>query len=401
MNRDEALALLKGGKTGVELWNQRRAEEQTPDVDHADLSDTDLFGADLIRANLSDANLTGANLTGAAMVGADLSRSILTDAHLSGADLGGADFIHADLRDADLSGTILSGADLSQANLNGAILRDAHLIGANLRGAHLVGVDLIQANLRDANLSEANLSRAVLVGTKVRRSNLSDALFGWTVVSNVALWRATGLDTIRHLGPSELGGSILYRSDDQIPETFLRGCGVPETLIKHLPLLTVQSEVQFYSCFVCYAAQDKQIAQRLHDELQRLGIRCWLEEKPTPPGEVDEWEDRGFRFWDKVLLCASQHSLASLWVEDEIDAVLEREREMEKELRRTVRVLFAIDLDSYLDRWQGAKKDLIITRRVSDLAGWETDSAKFERGLGQVVQALRVNDGTGRTTASQ
>src|SRR5271166_5846356 len=67
--------------------------------------------------------------------------------------------------------------------------------------------------------------------------------------------------------------------------------------------------IEYYSCFISYAHEDKLFARRLHDALQGRGIRCWLDEKQILPGDdIYEQVDRGIRLWDKVLLCCSRHS---------------------------------------------------------------------------------------------
>ena len=176
---------------------------------------------------------------------------------LSEADLSGADLRGADLSGADLSGANLSGADLSGADLSGADLRGADLRGADLSGADLSGADLSRADLRGADLSGAKC--------------------GCTTFGNVDLSDVKGLESIRHDGPSTVGIDTLFRSGGKIPEAFLRGCGVPETLIVHQRALVGSLDpIQFYSCFISYSSADRDFAERLHADLQQKGVRCWF-----------------------------------------------------------------------------------------------------------------------------
>ncbi len=331
----------------------------------------------LTNGSLRDADLRDANLRGANLFGAYLTEAILNGVDLSNANLSNAYLIDTDLRNAELSHTDLSSADLSDANLSGADLRNA-----NLRGANLFGADLSNANLRGANLFGANLTNA----------DISEARCGHTIFADVDLSEVKDLDTILHYYPSILGIDTLYKSRGSIPDVFLRGCGVPDKMITFAKSL-VNSPIDFYSCFISYNHKDKSFARRVHDTLQGRGIRCWLDEKQMLPGDdIYEEIDRGIRYWDKILLCCSENSLSSWWVDNEIDTAFNKERHIMREQGKKILALIPLDLDGHLHskQYESGKKRQLRSRISANFKGWESDNDLFDQEIEKVIRALQT-----------
>ncbi len=344
---------------------------------------------------MTDGSLRGADLSGIHLGYANLHTAILIRTNLSGSDLRGACLTNTDLYKADLQQANLRGANLRQADLSGSDLSWADLRGADLSYTNLIEANLRGANLDGSSLQHALLSRTMIDGTLLVGVDMSNAYFGSTIVNDADLSAVEGLETISHGHPSSIGVDTLYRSKGQIPEVFLRGCGLPEDFIAYSKSL-IGKATDFYSCFISYSHDDQTFARRLHDTLQGRGIRCWLDKHQMKPGdEIYTEVDRGIRLWDKVLLCCSRHSLTSWWVDSEIDKAFRKERELMKERQHKVLALIPLDLDGYLfsDDYQNGKKSEIHTRLAANFNGWEHDNSIFEREFERVVQALRTDSG--------
>lgn len=284
----------------------------------------------------------------------------------------------------------MNGANVIEAKLIGANLSEADLSEANLTNADLTWAKLTGANLIDANLIDANLSNAVLMDADFRRVYIWRTTFGNNDLSTVK-----GLETALHVGPSTLGIDTLFRSGGKIPKVFLRGVGLPESLITYLPSLLAQP-IEFYSCFISYSHADKPFARRLHDTLQGRGIRCWLDEHQFLPGDKIYTEvDRGIRLWDKVLLCCSKDSLTSWWVDNEIKIAFDKEQKLWHERETEVLALIPLNLDDYLfsGQWQSGLATEVKARMAANFGGWEQDNKKFEEQLERLVKALRTDSG--------
>jgi TIR domain/Pentapeptide repeats (8 copies) len=350
MDREEALKLLKAGRKGIDEWNRRRKSgEIIPSLRRANLS----------RVNLSRVNLRGANLHGANLSVAKLDRADLSDAHLNGADLSYATFFRTRLW-------------------------RANLCNANLSCANLCDAKLARANFSNANLSDAEF--------RVASCNL-------TVFANVDLSKAKSLDSICHWSPSTIGIDTLFRSKGRIPEAFLRGCGVPESVIvNRFDHVGAMEPIQFYSCFISYSSNDQAFADRLHARMVQEKLRVWYAPEKMKGGrKVFDQVVGAIQVQDKLMLVLSEHSMQSGWVETELRAALEREQ------REARQVLFPIRIAS----WESVRDwkcfdsnsgrdlaDVVRSYHIPDFSNWKEHDS-FEKAFAGLFDDLRAEESTG------
>jgi uncharacterized protein YjbI with pentapeptide repeats len=344
-------------KEGTKAWNMWRLDNRKAIID------------------LHCARLSGAHLREAHLHEADLSYASLLGANLGGTDLFKANLVEADLREADLRRAYLHEADLSYANLLAANLRNADLSETNLSGANLV-----EADLREANLCNSDLSRATL---------------GRTIFANTNLSEAKGLESCMHSGPSSIGIDTFFQSRGEIPETFLRGCGVPEQFITFARSL-VGTPIQFYSCFISYSTKDQEFADRLHADLQDKGVRCWFAPHDIRAGKkLDDQIDEAIRLYDRLLLVLSEHSMNSRWVKTEIAHA------RQKELNEGRKVLFPIGMVPY-EKIQGKLFDAYVgddsAREIReyfipDFSNWK-DHDSYQAAFLRLVRDLKAEEPT-------
>jgi hypothetical protein len=147
-----------------------------------------------------------------------------------------------------------------------------------------------------------------------------------TIFAQLDLRMIKGLIEIEHLGPSRVELYTVQLSQDGSALHFLRGVGVPNEWIKFYRA-QMMSPIQYHSCFISYSSKDDVLARRLHADLQDQGVRCWFASEDLKIGDkIRPRIDEAIHLQDKLLLLLSEHALASIWVEDEVEAALEKEQ---------------------------------------------------------------------------
>ncbi|PKB63967.1 MAG: hypothetical protein BZY80_04780 [SAR202 cluster bacterium Io17-Chloro-G2] len=314
------------------------------------------------------------------------------------------DLAQADLSLSNLFRCNLSGADLSGSDLYSADLSYADLTGANLAGAQLFSTNLLSTELAGVNLSGADLSFTHFQSLSFDQVRIQGALCGQTIFADCDLSSALGLESVDHQGPSSIGVDTIVESGGNIPEVFLRGCGVPDSIITYVRSL-VAEPIQFYTCFISYAHQDQAFADRMYADLQAKGVRCWYyPESATMGRRVWEDIDRSIKVYDKLVVICSHESLNSPAVVREIERALDKEDAIAKDNARRKSeaaargeeprlkdpdVLFPIRIDDFvLNGWEHHRKHNITSRNIGDFSGWDTDVQKYQDSLNRLLHAL-------------
>src|SRR5690606_23836182 len=113
-----------------------------------------------------------------------------------------------------------------------------------------------------------------------------------------------------------------------------------------------------------------------------------LDEKQTlHAGETSI--DRGMKILDKVLLCASQYSLQSDWVNQEIELAINNEDREFKRDTNVIHSLLPLNLDQHLfGSWEHQQKEVLCNRVAADFQENETDPAIFDREVERLIGVL-------------
>jgi uncharacterized protein YjbI with pentapeptide repeats len=321
------------------------------------------------------------DLRGAELQGADLRYRTIEDVNLDGADLTVASFLSCSLLDVSLRGAVLDSASAVGCRIRRCQLADASLQYVRLMRANLVDVDLSGAVLVGANLYGAVLNRVQLA-----RADLAQATAEQTIWADLDLRHVRNIDRVQHRGPSIIGLNTVVTSQGQIPEAFLRGCGVPEQILAYVQSVGRRSEpIELSSCFISYSSKNHDFCQRLHNDLQAAGVRCWFAPEDLKIGDRfrDEIES-AIRLHDKLLLVLSDDSVKSDWVRSEVEEAFERETRERKQ------VLFPVRLDdAVLETPKAWAADIRRQRQIGDFSRWKDDDV-YKRAFERLLRDLRA-----------
>ncbi len=363
MANREQLTILR---QGIKAWNKWR--ELNPHT-KVDLSQIDLREENLAEANFKDA---------------DLSQTYLMTANLWNACFSGANLSKANLREADL--TIV---DFNKADLSGVDLSLTNLDNANFE----------DANLYSANLIRANLARVNFRNSKWENVQLGDTVFAINDMSDVF-----GLEKAEHLAPSSIGIDTIQMSKGNIPNIFLRGCGLSDWEIESAKLynprlsndeideilykihdLRASQALQISPLFISYSHTNTNFVDKIEAHLNATGIRFWRDVHDMKSGRLETQIDRAIRQNPTVLLVLSENSLSSDWVEHEVHLA----RELEKEMSRDVLCPIALDDSWKKSNWPKRIMEQIMEYNILDFSDWQNNEI-FADTFSKLIDGLEL-----------
>ena len=120
-------------------------------------------------------------------------------------------------------------------------------------------------------------------------------------------------------------------------------------------------------------------------------IFFFFDEKKLKPGDsIFDSLSRGIELYDKTILVCSKDSLNIWWVDQELELVTEKERNLQKEIGEKVGLLIPIKIDDHIDTWAGGKRMAIKNRAIGDFRNWQ-DEVEFEKALTDLIHALHID----------
>lgn len=292
----------------------------------------------------------------------------------------------------DLSGVNLDSDALDYYNFRFADFSAARLIhvnftssvfdGCSFAGARLIDITFSSALLRRCDFTDASVETSVFQWSDLEESDFTGAHLIHNAFADVSLHAVRGLDTIYNSFDNSIGIDTFFNSGG-LPESFLRSSGVPEEFIQYAASL-VGKAIEYYSCFLSYSSKDDEFARRLYNDLQGKNIRTWFAPEDLKIGDrIRSRIDESIRIHDKLVLILSANSVASDWVETEVESALERERKEGKE------VLFPIAIDDEgFTSQQSWAADIRRKRHIGDFRKWKSHD-DYTNAFDRLVRDLK------------
>jgi hypothetical protein len=295
--------------------------------------------------------------------------------------------VRPDLSEVRLDGDSLDGynlrsADFSRADLSGVSSWQSSFDGCSFSQATLTAVTFRYADLRRCNFTSAEVSYCVFQLSLLEEIDFTEAILISNAFADVSLRAVLGLDTVTYSHDGSIGIDTFFISGG-LPESFLRGSGVPDEFIDYASSL-VGKAIEYYSCFLSYSSNDDEFVRRLYNDLQGKNVRTWFAPEELKIGDRFRSRiDESIRIHDKLVIILSANSVNSDWVETEVESALERERKEGKD------VLFPIAIDDEgFTSQQSWAADIRRKRHIGDFRNWKSHD-DYTRAFDKLVRDLK------------
>jgi len=235
-----------------------------------------------------------------------------------------------------------------------------------------------------------------------------------TFSGGIDLSVAVGLEDCRFAGPSGISHDTMTASRGQIPDLFLKGCGLQAWEILSAKIydpalspgeiadlqaeifrLRTQGPLYIGGVFISYSHADREAVEKLYERLRREKITVWLDRHDLVAGPLQRQIVRGIRMMDAVVLVLSEASVNSDWVDDEVRAARLKEKEESRD------VLCPIALDDKWEKKAGVARSLadmeeadahwahLAKKNVLDFSEWQSDNI-FEPQFQKLHKGLKI-----------
>ncbi len=194
-------------------------------------------------------------------------------------------------------------------------------------------------------------------------------------------WPAFGIVVLLGIGVSvwQVRRDALHSSlSSSTPQKIAPPAPTPTPSQQHTP-------GTYHTCVLSYATEDQAFAEKLHADLQQQGVSCWFAPHDLKTGDkmrTQIYEAIGKN--DKLLIVLSERSIKSLWVEEEVEAALDREHQ-----QPGVLMLFPIRLDETVMQTSKAWAITVRQRYIGDFHQWNDETA-YQRALQRLLRDLRA-----------
>lgn len=150
--------------------------------------------------------------------------------------------------------------------------------------------------------------------------------------------------------------------------------------------------VDFYTCFISFTEADDAFSERLYNDLQAKGVRCWRWKEDARWGKtLMRSIDEAVQVYDKLIVICSEQSLNSPAVIREIERALQKEDDSAREGKEG-EVLFPIRLDDYIfTGWTHHRKADVTAKNVGDFRQWEQHAA-YKKAFDRLLRDLKAEE---------